>query len=138
MAIVLVIVGIASVGIAGLWFVRKYQLRREYAAYKRQGLQLAQSGDRAAALELLGKYIRRYPADSEALIAYADARERVELPRQAHLVETMQILRHLLSIDPNHPPQRRELLELYTRMGFTTEAMETAELILQQSPADPE
>ena len=50
----------------------------------------------------------------------------------------MQILRHLLSFDPNHPQQRRQLLELYTQMGFTTEAKDTAGLILQQFPADPE
>ena len=129
---------IVCLAVTALWFYRKHQIAVEYAGYKQQGLQFARSGDNQDALEPLGKYIRRYPSDSEVLIAYAQARQSIELPRQAHLIETMQILRRLLSIDPNHPAQRRQLLELYTQMGFTTEAMETAQLILAQSPNDTE
>jgi predicted Zn-dependent protease len=124
--------------VTALWFYRKHQLSVEYDGYKQQGLQFVRSGDNQDALEPLGKYIRRYPSDPEVLIAYAQARQSIELPRQAHLIETMQILRRLLSIDPNHPAQRRQLLELYTKMGFTTEAMETAQVILEQAPNDSE
>ena len=56
---------VACLGISALWCYRRHQLTVEYAGYKQQGLQLARAGDNQHALELLGKYIRRYPSDSE-------------------------------------------------------------------------
>lgn len=135
------VLAVGSVG--GLWVHRKYATRQEYAGYRAQGLQLAQSADPAApeaqeALELLSKYIRRTPGDVEVLKAYAKLRQQVELPRSQHLLESMKILQHLLRVDPSQTEARRELLRLYARTGFNTEALELSGQVLLDTPDDAE
>ncbi|WP_428937820.1 tetratricopeptide repeat protein [Fontivita pretiosa] len=134
------LLGIAAVVIAvtlvAIWAVRKHQIRQAYAQYRLDGLAAANSGNDSAALELLGKYLARHPADVEALVAYAGARRRAPLPDNAHLAQTIQILRHILRIDPTRDPQRRELLELCLRAGMHPEALAVADELLAKDPTD--
>ncbi len=134
---------ICGIGVGGLWVYRKHVVSQQYAQYREWGLHLAEhagptSPEAQEALNLLGKYIRRMPTDVEVLVAYAKLRQQVELPRNAHLVETMRILRHLLRLDPSRTEERRDLLRLYATTGFGTEALETAEQLLAEFPDDPE
>jgi tetratricopeptide (TPR) repeat protein len=135
----LVIVGLAAlVTLGGVYAARKFQIRRTYARYRAEGMQAVASGKFEAALEPLGKYVGRNPGDVEALIAYANARRAIPLPKGAHLAQTAQALRVVLRVDPNRIDQKRELLKLYADSGLAAEALEVAGDLLSSDPDDTE
>jgi predicted Zn-dependent protease len=122
--------------LGGLWAARKYQIRRQYAQFRVEGLAAVERGDNPAALEPLRKYLGRYPSDVEVLVGYAHARQTVELPRRAHLGQAIQILQHVLRLDPSRTAQRRELLALYVGAGLAPEALDMADSLLKLDPDD--
>jgi predicted Zn-dependent protease len=122
--------------LGGLWAARKYQIRRQYARFRVDGLAAVERGDNQSALEPLRKYLGRYPSDVEVLVGYAHARQAIELPRRAHLGQAIQILQHVLRLDPSRTAQRRELLALYVGAGLAPEALDMADSLLKLDPDD--
>jgi len=96
-----------------------------------------EKGDYFSALHALGTYINRSDdPDVEALYKYSQARQKVEEPRAKHLLQAAGTLRRLLRLKPDHVEARRDLLDLYVRLGYSTEAIETADNILENHQDD--
>jgi tetratricopeptide (TPR) repeat protein len=117
---------------ATLYGVRKHRIHNYYMTRRANGMGYYQNGDYNTALILLSPYVRReeYSRDAEALFAFAESRRRVETPDGRHLREAMTFLQRVLAIQPYRTDVKRELLELYTLLGYNVEAVDLADKLL--------
>ena len=139
LAILLSVVVLMGSAGAAVYFVRMRQVRQETAQKRSKGLAAFEKGDYFTAVHALGTYIHRSrEPELDVLYKYAQARRKVEEPRGAHLVQTVGVLRHVLTLDPGHAEARRDLLELYLQLRYSTEAIGTADRLLKEHPKDPE
>jgi tetratricopeptide (TPR) repeat protein len=120
LSIVAGVVLVASV----LVVVRLEMLKAGERAQRQEGLELVQQGEYADALKPLGKYIHRNERDVEALNAFIEARLAAETASGGHLSQAMAALRMLVRADPDDTEARLKLLELYDRVGFSSEALD--------------
>src|SRR5258706_12603183 len=104
-------------GGAGVYAFRQHRVRAQYMAWRNEGMQAAWESDNETAVELLGRYVRRYPEDVDVLVTYARIRPLVKAPDRQHLRDTMLVLRHLLALRPDMTEQRRALLRLFWEFG---------------------
>lgn len=119
------------------YYVRKAQIRNQYAGWRSEGLAAASKNDYAQAIDYLGRYIRRYPDDDEILIEYVRVRtESTPLGNRSTLRDVTTVLKHLLQLRPDLQPQRRQLLQIYSDYGYTTETLELADNVLKSAPDD--
>ena len=96
-------------------------------------------GEYELGLHGIGRYLNRFgkdASDAEDWYLYGRARRRVEMPRGKHLREAIRAMRRSLSFDANRVEAREELLELYVESGFGGEALETANLLLEDDPGN--
>jgi len=126
-------------GGATAYLIRKQHVRAQFMAWRAEGMAAAKAGDdNAKAVDLLGRYLRRYPEDVDVLVEYARIRPLVKEPNRQHLRDTMVVLQHLLMLRPDMQEQRRALLRLYSDYGNPAEAVVTADKVLERDPKDPE
>lgn len=105
--------------------------------YLADGMAAVAAEDRQAALHHLGMYLLRSQSqEARVLFEYARARAEVELPDRRHLFDAMKVLQQVVRRDPSHDEARRMLLDLYTRLGRGTEAVELADSFLTKNPDD--
>ena len=134
MRLTALLTGLALVASVAMGFVlwREHRINKRYAIMLADGMKAAQAGDHARAIPLLGTYLQRHPKDLNALTQYVHSRPLVEAPGNAELADTIVQLRRLLRLDPTtRIPELRELLELYLRSGYYTEAAATAGQLLK-------
>src|SRR5258706_6885197 len=125
-------------GGAGVYAFRQHRVRAQYMAWRNEGMQAAWESDNETAVELLGRYVRRYPEDVDVLVTYARIRSLVKAPDRQHVRDTMLVLRHLLALRPDMTEQRRALLRLYADYGYASEALVTADKVLESNETDVE
>jgi predicted Zn-dependent protease len=135
---VLVGIFVLLIGAGGAaYMMRKAQIGRENQQNRAAGLDAFDREDYYTALHKLGTYINRSDEpEPEILYKYCQARQQVEEPGGKHLVDAAGMLRRLLEIEPGHMQARRDLLEIYLRLGYDTELLDTAEYILARDPGD--
>ena len=136
--IVLCVAVLLTGGAIGTYVIRKQRVRAQYMAWREEGMQAAKSADNEKAVDLLGRYIRRYPEDVDALVEYVRVRPLVKSPDRAQLRDTMMVLRHLLTLRPDLAEQRKALLRMYADYGYASEAIVTAEKLLETNKDDAE
>ncbi|MGD2152046.1 MAG: tetratricopeptide repeat protein, partial [Gemmatimonadales bacterium] len=95
-------------------------------------LPLARSGEHAAALELVTRYLDRYPNDLGARLEYAR-----ELWRAGRLSDAIVAYREALALGAE-PEARLELARLYSAVGEWDGALAIYEELAAESPRDPE
>ncbi len=122
----------------GVVVIRKSQIREELMAYGPEGIRAFEEGNHRKALKLLGQYLRENDDDVEAIYAYARARLQVADDRGKHDKQAIAAFRHLLQIAPEHEAGRRELMGVYWRLSYVTEALDMAEELLQRNAGDVE
>lgn len=108
---------------AGSFYVyRKAKVFHQYTQWKAQGLADAAQGKNEEAIDLLARYLQRYPDDIDSLAQFARVRPLVPLPKDQQIPPTIYVLRHLLKLDPSRTVEKRQLLTLYVRTHYWTEA----------------
>ncbi|MCS7033206.1 MAG: hypothetical protein NZ561_04320, partial [Phycisphaerae bacterium] len=130
--------------------VRAYQDRQRHKrilADRAAGLAAFQRGDYPSALALLRGSVRTDSGDFPGLLALATARARVELPGGRHIPEAIRLFEVLRSARPGSggapadaataPAVVNPLLDLYTRAGYSTEALKLSDAVLAVRPNDP-
>jgi len=141
LASVVLLIGAA----ATVYVVRKSHSRQFYASRRAEGMTFYKNGDYANALVKLQQVIRReeYAQDPQVLYAFAESRKRVESPDGKHLRDAMTMLQRVLAIDSasniggaKREDVQRELLDLYTQLGYNSEAIALAETLLKTNPKD--
>lgn len=134
-AVILLLV-IAAGG--GLYLWRLDRQASHIEGLKPRGLSELESEAYEKAVHTLRSYLGGHPDDTEALKAYAAARERVFVRGGRHIRQSVDARRRVLEIDPGDQETRRRLMEQYLQIGFYTEALEQARRILSDSPDDPQ
>ncbi|MFA9478191.1 tetratricopeptide repeat protein [Phycisphaerales bacterium AB-hyl4] len=123
---------------ATIYTVRMAQIREDVIQAREVGMVAMDEGDYHTAMHQLGRYLQHHTSDAEATYHYAQARLRVEEPDGRHLVHGARSLRRALELDPDRHEVRRQLLEVYGRIGFSNEAIDLARLMLADDPDDAE
>ena len=121
---------------AGFYVVRMQYRQRYYMQARADGIVAFDNGDYEDAALKLAQYLRHHQDDAEALYLFAQARRQAESEGGQHIVQAMRAYRRVLSMQPDHDDARRQLLDLYTDAGYATEAMDTAEVLLDADPDD--
>ena len=137
LAVLLVLATIGMVGVAGALFVRdKQKLAREVEA-RADGIAAHSIGDYETAIGHFDYYLRaeRNKQDADAIYYYADSRRHVPTANNKHITASISWARDALAYDPHHRPALELLLELYTLIGYRTEALDVAERLIAIEPA---
>ncbi len=117
-------------GLIGSYFTAKYIVRKRAWSWRQDGIAAAQAGNNDKAVDLLVRYLRRSPYDTEALVWYIKSREVVEMPNGQHLAETIGAIKLLLRELPDRLDEQKHMLELYVKLDRQPEALDTANAII--------
>ncbi len=130
----LVALALGAGGVAAL----SAQRTRAIETKRRKGLEAYEQGRFDEALTYLGTVFARRPDDLETALAIAQARRRVPLANNRHLVSSLGYARAALDLDPNNLEALRVAMEDAQELGQYTELLGYADRVLQQAPADRE
>jgi tetratricopeptide (TPR) repeat protein len=120
----------------GLYLFRRERNLAQITRWRAEGLEALSRRDYPTAIDKLTLYLGSKPQDVEALAAYVEARPHVEDPHFQQLTDTVRALRYLLQLDPARQAQRRQLLDLYEQLNMHTEAVDTADTLLEADKND--
>lgn len=135
--VLLLIPALAVVMALGYWGVQARRASlRERARAEGMAAYAEQNYPRAA--ERLGYYVGRQRGDGEALLAFADSVRRTPRPNNGHLVRAVAPNRFAAEALPGDPRPLRNLLDLYTQLGFGQETVGVADQLLALEPNDEE
>ncbi len=112
---------------------RSWQNERRTAKLRADGLAAAKNADYLGALEPLSNYLRRRPADREAWLAIAEAREKVEEPNGRHLVQAADFYSRANILGEDDTTTALKLARLWNTIGKFPEAQSICE---RARPAD--
>jgi predicted Zn-dependent protease len=126
--LIIALVGVLGLGSAYAW--RKHRSRVFFADLRVRGLAAAGAGNDLDAIRALEPYLPRHPDDVDALVAYVKCRPNVPADGE-ETSYTIVALRHLLRIQPDRIPERRQLLGLYLKSRYYAEAADSAKLLLE-------
>jgi hypothetical protein len=132
------VVGVAGLA-GGAYLYRQHQLDGRAIAARERGLAAIEAGDYAAALDGIGRYLKRFGGDGATAqdhVLYARARRHVELPNRRHLLDARGSLLKALAMEPGREDARAELLELHLATAATTEAIGLIDEMLATTPDD--
>jgi len=131
---ILVVVG----SIGGFYIVKKQQLAARITQSRVDGMAAIERGDKQTALTKLSYYLGKVKNDPEAMIAFADVRRTVPMDKGNQLREAKDWYSAALQQDRDNMHAKRALLEIYPRIGFSSEARALADEVLKQNPKDME
>ncbi|MGE5612392.1 MAG: tetratricopeptide repeat protein [Bacillota bacterium] len=134
--ILLTVVLVVTLALTAAVLVRKRQINNRYAVMRETGMAAYKAGDYEGTLNSLASYIKRYPQDADALYALAESRRQVETPDGNYLPIAAQLYRRFLELRPDRTDARRELTLLYSAMGYHSETIESARIVLEKQPND--
>jgi Tfp pilus assembly protein PilF len=122
---------VAVVGLLGLHKVRQHRIHLKCVAWRAEGLAAAKRGDFPNAVEQLQQYLHYHAADREALIEYIRVRPQVPAANGGHYGDTINAIRYLLGLEPGRIDARRQLLDLYMKVHYLTEARDVARHLIE-------
>jgi tetratricopeptide (TPR) repeat protein len=124
--------GLLVVAVFAGVYVRSWQARRTIDRLRSEGLAAYQAGDFPAALETLGRYVRRVgerpggQPDQDALLALARARLKIEEPGGEHVSQAFKLLRWAHNARPDDKPLALEVATLANRLTLYDDARTAA------------
>ena len=118
----------------GVFTFRQHQLHRETLESLEAGRAAMAEEDYFTAMHELGRYANRNPEDAEVLYEYSQARRKVESTKGQHLLQTVGVLRRVITMRPEHDDARHDLMELYVMLGYATETGDIADVLLKKDP----
>ena len=114
------------IAFVGLFFVRSWQNERRTRQLRADGMAAYASRDYWHTLDNLGRYLRREADDREAWLAFADARERVEDPKAAHLQKAAMAFARAFALDESDRQTALKVVTLQNLIGYSAEARDQA------------
>jgi tetratricopeptide (TPR) repeat protein len=132
---VLVIAAVAASLAVGAHLVHGFQVKRNAHGLFERALQAEREGEPAQAVEHLERYLGLAPDDKDArarygLLLFNQARNR------AARLRAFLVLEDVLRRDPRRADVRRPAAELSVQFGRFSEARESLEALLRESPTD--
>ncbi|TVQ61639.1 MAG: hypothetical protein EA378_07775 [Phycisphaerales bacterium] len=123
-------------GVAVLFTVRQANAERTRLAARELGMTAYAEERYEDATRNLGRYIASDRNDTEAWLAVADSRRRVPDERGTHLGQALGMVRQVLAIEPRNEDALRLALELEVQLAQRTEALATADRLLELDETD--
>ena len=114
-------------------FLHGYQVRRHADLWRRQAGAARDRGDLASCLEYLGRYLAFEPGDTDALLDYGLALEKLSPSPRTHW-QALSTLEQVHTRRPTDPAVRRHLVRLMMSLGRFAEARGHLEELLAASP----
>jgi predicted Zn-dependent protease len=136
LVVVLCIAAVTAAGIGGGVAYRLRKIRHDFLVARDRGYGEYQRGDNAGAIRDLRTYLSRFPQDTTALAAFADARMKVEEPDGSHIIQTIGALRQLADLQPESMELQHRLADMYVKGGLNTECISLADKLLARDPKD--
>jgi Tfp pilus assembly protein PilF len=134
--LILAIVPLLALGGVLAYAGRERSLDAEARSARERGMEHFARGEYGRALEHLGRFIRRLDPDALALLRYGQSIRRITNPDARHVESAIASLRRSVFLEPQNAEARGELLELYSEVGYRTEAIEQADWFLARDPRD--
>jgi tetratricopeptide (TPR) repeat protein len=123
------------VGVAGLFFLRRFQVQRNAGNLASQAKQRLEEGKPAEAIALYSRYIGLRPDDNEAFAEFAKlmlARAEATDATRNDIARAYNTLETAVRRNPENDDLRRRLAEFQLRIGRTTDAREHLEVLRER------
>jgi tetratricopeptide (TPR) repeat protein len=121
--------------VLGAYMLRQAQKERLLAEKRQEGMAAYRAHDYDTALTNLAYYVRRRGDDAEAALALADARRRLPIENDKHIITAISLAQQALNASQDKRPALEMLLELYGVAGYLTERLEIADHMLALDPS---
>ncbi|MEX2670972.1 MAG: tetratricopeptide repeat protein [Phycisphaeraceae bacterium] len=138
LTVLAVIVAVLASVAGGLYYMRSVRNEKAIAAQRPAAMTAMEQGDYEDARTRLAIYLRHHDDDVEALYAFSKVQLNVPTDGNGHVQQAMGTLRKVRELDPDHDDAAHDLLKIYTRIGFGTEALALADEMLAKTPDDLE
>jgi len=103
---------------------------------REEGLAAARAGDHAKAISLLGSIFRSMRDDHEVVSTLASSRLAVEQPDGSHLAAAAALFARAAELREDDLESRRQLIEIYPKIGFLRVGLDAAEEVLALDDSD--
>lgn len=139
---VLLIAGVAvaiAAGVGGAYAFRQRQLDDRARGFRDAGRAALAAGDYEGALNGLGRFLQRLEEEegtARDLRDYAAALANVPQENDAQLHMAIGALRKALELDRSYRPAQDDLLALYEKTGFGTEALDLLDQMIAEHPGE--
>ncbi|MCY2954751.1 MAG: tetratricopeptide repeat protein [Planctomycetota bacterium] len=114
----------------------KQRRTRYFMGQRETGMTAYKNKDYATAISSLAIYIGRYAQDADAVYTLADAQKQSDSPDGRNLLVCAQLYRRFLELKPDRHDVRRDLVLLYSKLGFSNEVIDFAKPLLERNPSD--
>lgn len=133
--IIFTVLVLSGVGVA-IYLHTTKPVEIDWDARREDGMTAVVSGNYTRAINMLGGYILAHPTDEEAVLVFVQARRQVPERRGEHIVASIRAIEALINAAPDQEliPAREELMDLYLTGNLLSEAIATANLILEHEP----
>ena len=134
--LIILLIGVALIAAlaAGGIVLRRQARDRALLESREEGIRLAESGEYAAGLDLLGPYVARYRGDEQALLAYAECRLNLPLPNARHLASATSAVRQASEANPSSIAPLEFLIVVYAATEQQTELLSVCDRALGIDP----
>jgi tetratricopeptide (TPR) repeat protein len=136
LAVLAAVAAIGAASLAGVYYFQRQSQQARLVNLRVAGLASFDAGDFKTALPQLIEYRRAFPADTQVLLAYADARLAIEQKGGQHIVDARLALQQILRLDASHRAARLRLIDLYLKTGEFAEMLTECDTILSATPTD--
>jgi len=126
-------VAVVLLGVPGIYFWHRFQVRDNAADFLSQAETLEQEGDYRRAAELLRRYTSLRPSDGPARVRLARTFDRVLLSPQ-DVSRAAELYTKALGAVPDEPGLRQRLIELLMQLDQYGAARQHAETLLEVEP----
>jgi tetratricopeptide (TPR) repeat protein len=125
-------------GIGSALAVHSVMRERTLERALQDGMAAYAAGDYPAAMHHLSVYVGRVKTNPDAILALADCRRQIPQENRKHTLTALTYARAAVQADPQNLKALELVLELCDRLGFSTEALETAGKVLAIDQRHPE
>jgi cellulose synthase operon protein C len=129
-------------GGAAIVTVRLHNLDQRQQAIRDQAMVAFSQGNYLAAMNGLKKYLSDTSSssanstDADAIYAFAVSRSKIPRADLGHLIEAKANFNRYLELRPGDSDAQHQLLDIYTQLGYESEAQALADSLLASNPND--
>ena len=135
--LILLTTGVATCSIAvAVVIIQLHRYENHLLTFRAQGLTAYHHGDYRTAAHDLSNFLGNDRVDGEAIYAYAVSRSKLPRPDKGNLLDAKRLFNRYLELCPGDVDAEHQLLDIYQKLHYPTETMDTAGDLLKQNPDD--
>lgn len=134
--LVSVLVVLLAAGAVGTRYALRWRQAQALERARVDGLAASRAGEHERAITLLASVFRAQREDHEVIFALATSRLASPLEDDTHLGSAAALFARAAELRSDDVESRRQLVEIYPKLGFLREAMDAADEVLAVDPDD--